>query len=211
MRCSGAWSERRHVRTGMEEREMSSHDRKQPRFSRVTFTIGGGREPSLRRDVIVAVLLDVIVLARFGGLGFQQTRASDFTFLTEATQVLLVIYTQVPLWWRVYVKLRRGEDAESWALPPMSSRVLRWWLTVPVVLLGGHTILVGMELAKGLQAGQPDWLGIGVVAAVLWLLRGLALAQVVGLPQRDGSAEEYGDAMGSMGRSEGGAERPDSV
>ncbi len=179
---------------------MSSHDRKQPRLSHVTFTIGGGREPSLRRDVIVTVLLDVIVLARFWVLGFQQTRASNFTFLTGATQVLLVMYTQVPLWWRVYMKLRRGEDAGPWALPPMSPRVRRWWLTVPVVLWGGYTILIGMELAKGLQAGQPDWLGIGVVVVVLWLLRGVTQAQVVGLPSEGAStvAEHAADSRSSQ-------------
>ncbi len=164
---------------------MSSNGRKQPRLSHLTFTIGGGRAPSLRRDVIFGVLLDVTVLARYWVLGFQQTRASGLTLSTGATNVLLglvVIYTQVPLWWRVYVKLRRGEDVAPWALPPMSPRMLRWWLTVPVVLLGGYMILAAMELADGLQAGQPDWLGIGVVVGVLWFLRGLAQAQVVGLP-----------------------------
>jgi hypothetical protein len=157
--------------------------------------------------VIVTVLLD-IALAALVVLSFQRARANGFTVFTEAIQVLLVIYMQVPLWWRVYMKLRRGEDVRPWAMPPMSPRVLRWWLTVPVVLFGGYTVIVGMELAKGLQAGQPDWLGIGVMVVVLWLLRGLAQVKVVGLPQHDGSAEGYGDATG---RGEAGAGRPDGM
>lgn len=170
-------------------------DRSQLRVSHLTFTIGSGREPSLRREVLGAALLDVFALVMFGVLDVQRARVSGLTWLTLASQVLLVLllaHGQVPLWRRVILSVRRGEAVEEAEVPPMAPGMLRVWLTVPIILLGGSLLLAAAQLMDGIRAGHPDWLGIGVIAFILWFLWGMAQAPVVGLPQ------EGGDSVGGI-------------
>ncbi|MGZ3583438.1 MAG: hypothetical protein ACXWQR_11045 [Ktedonobacterales bacterium] len=188
---------------------MSSGDRRRPRFSQWTLQIGGGREPNLRREAIVIAMLDVCGLTMLGVGDFQRARTGNLTAFDIATHMLVVLslaYSQLLLWWRVYVRLRRGEDIEVWSPPALVRRV---WGIMSTIMVWGFALLVAAQLARGLQTGQPDWLGIGAVAVTLWFFRSLALAQFVGLPGEGASAVvERGD---DGGRSEVDAPEPGGV
>lgn len=169
-------------------------------MSHVTFTIGGGREPSLRREVIIAALLDVGMLTLYGVMDFQRARAGSLTAFDIGTHMLValsLVCGQLTMWWRIYVRLRRGEDVEEWS---PSAHVRRVWEIMSTIVLWGFALLVAAQLARGLQAGQPDWLSIGAVAVTLWFVRGLALAPVVGLPGEGAStsAEHANDRRSSQ-------------
>jgi hypothetical protein len=174
-----------------------SRDRSRTRFSQWTFQIGGGREPSLRREAIIVALLDVCGLAMFGVGDFQRARTGNLAAFDIGAHMLFALslaYGQLPLWWRVYMKLRRGEDVEVWS---PSALMWRAWGIMSAILLWGFALLAAAQLARGLQTGQPDWLGTGAVAITLWFFRSLAQAQVVGLPGEGASAAaEHGEDSG---------------
>lgn len=188
---------------------MSSGDPRRPRMSHVTFTIGGGHEPSFRREAIVAALLDVSMLTTYGVMDFQRARTGGLTALDMGTHILVVLSLasgQLLLWWRVYVRLRRGVGVEVWS---PSARVWRVQGIMLAIVMWGFALLVAAQLAQGLQAGQPDWLSIGAVVVTLWFVRGLALMPVVGLPGEGTSttAEHTADS----GSTQADAPEPDGV